>query len=108
MSHFAKMPPLPYYAVIFANQAANTPDGYAEMAAQMVTLAETMPGYLGIESTRNENGFAITVSYWQDEASIKTWHQHSEHQIAQKIGRDRWYDHFVLRVAKVERHYDGP
>jgi len=28
--------------------------------------------------------------------------------LAQKLGRTRWYEYYTLRVAKVERHYDGP
>jgi hypothetical protein len=32
----------------------------------------------------------------------------SEHLASQKIGRERWYSHYVTRVAKVERAYSGP
>lgn len=108
MSRFAPLPELPYYAVVFSNQASQSPDGYAEMATKMNDIAKTMPGYLGIESTRDVDGFAITVSYWRDEEAIKGWRNHAKHQIAQEIGRERWYEHFALRVAKVERHYEGP
>ena len=108
MSRFAPLPELPYYAVVFSNQASQSPDGYAEMAAKMNDIAKTMPGYLGMESTRDVDGFAITVSYWRDEEAIKGWRNHAKHQIAQEIGRERWYEHFALRIAKVERHYEGP
>ena len=108
MSRFAPLPELPYYAVVFSNQASQSPDGYAAMAAKMNDIAKTMPGYLGMESTRDVDGFAITVSYWRDEEAIKGWRNHAKHQIAQEIGRERWYEHFALRVAKVERHYEGP
>ena len=73
MSRFSKMPEPPYYAVIFANQASKTPEGYAEMAAAMGEIAKTLPGYIGIESTRDADGFAITVSYWESEEAIKGW-----------------------------------
>ena len=39
MSRFAPLPEPPYYAVIFANQASDQPEGYAEMAAKMQELA---------------------------------------------------------------------
>lgn len=106
MSNFAPMPNPPYYAVIFANQASATPAGYADMAQAMLDYAEEIPGYIGIESSRDANGFAITVSYWTSEDAIKTWRNHSKHQIAQKLGHERWYDNFQLRVARVERQYD--
>ena len=105
MSRFSKMPEPPYYAVIFANQASKTPEGYAEMAAAMGEIAKTRPGYIGIESTRDADGFAITVSYWESEEAIKGWREHAKHAIAQKIGKERWYEDYILRVAKVERQY---
>lgn len=108
MFKFAELAPRPYYAVIFSNQASLTPEGYAEMSQEMQRVAETMPGYLGMESARDQDGFAITVSYWQDEEAIKGWRAHVKHQLAQKIGRERWYAHYKLRVCKIERQYDGP
>ena len=68
-------------------------------------FAKTLPGYIGIESTRDADGFAITVSYWENEEAIKGWREHAKHAIAQKIGKERWYEDYILRVAKVERQY---
>ena len=105
MSRFSKMPEPPYYAVIFTNQALKTPEGFAEMAAAMGEIAKTLPGYIGIESTRDAYGFAITVSYWESEEAIKGWREHAKHSIAQKIGKERWYEDYILRVGKVEQQY---
>ena len=74
----------------------------------MVELASAMPGFLGIESVRDDAGFGITVSYWRDEASIKAWRTHSEHVLAQERGKRDWYQHYELRVARVERSWSGP
>ena len=105
-SRFAPLPAPPYYAVIFSNQrAAADPAGYAQAADRMVELAAEQPGFLGAESTRDADGFGITVSYWQDETSIRAWKSNAEHRIAQETGRERWYEHFITRVAKVERAY---
>lgn len=108
MSDFAPLPEPPYYAVIFTAQRSEGDFGYAAMADKMDQLASQQPGYIGIESTRNEAGLGITVSYWSDEAALLNWRAVSEHALAQKLGRERWYDYYTLRVAKVERHYDGP
>lgn len=64
---FAPTPEPPYYAVIFASQQTGNPAGYDAMGDAMVNLATTQPGFLGIESTRDETGFGITVSYWTSE-----------------------------------------
>ena len=108
MSRFAPLPDPPYYAVIFTAQRAEGDHGYGAMADQMVKLAATQPGYLGVESTRDEAGLGITVSYWQDQASLVAWKDQAQHLLAQKLGKTRWYSYYTLRVAKVERAYDGP
>jgi heme-degrading monooxygenase HmoA len=108
MSRFAPLPDPPYYAVIFSAQRTDIEDGYAAMADKMVELATARPGCIGVESTRDQDGFGITVSYWTDEASILAWKADAKHLVAQTMGKERWYTHYRLRVAKVERHYEGP
>lgn len=98
--------PTPYYAVVFSSVATGEDtDGYQRMAARMQELAEQQPGYLGIESTRGDDGVGITVSYWRDEDSIRNWHSVAEHREAQRLGREKWYRRFRLRVCRVERAY---
>lgn len=107
-SGFSASPKPPYYAVIFASQRTDGDNGYGAMAERMAALAPTMPGFIGVESARSADGFGITVSYWQDEASIRAWKAHAEHSLAQARGKTGWYEHYELRVAKVERAYSGP
>jgi heme-degrading monooxygenase HmoA len=105
-ARFAPLPAPPYYAVIFSNQRADAdPAGYAQTADRMIELAAQQPGFLGVESTRDTDGFGITVSYWQNEASIRAWKNNAEHLIAQETGMHNWYEHYITRVAKVERAY---
>jgi heme-degrading monooxygenase HmoA len=106
MTGFDRHPDGSYYAVIFtAKRTSGENKEYSEMADAMAKLSEKQPGYLGIESARGEDGVGITVSYWRDEASIKAWKAVAEHLIAQKSGREKWYQWYNLRVAKVERGY---
>ena len=99
----ANTPQPPYYAVIFTSIRTEGDQGYANMAERMVALAAQQPGFLGVESARNEVG--ITVSYWRDLASIQLWKMHIEHQEAQRLGHEKWYATFKTRIAKVERDY---
>lgn len=100
----AQTPAPPYYAVIFTSIRSDIEQDYSATAIRMVELAENMPGYLGHESARNEIG--ITVSYWKDLASIRSWKQHAEHQIAQERGKKEWYIAYKTRICLVERDYD--
>lgn len=104
----ASLPEPPYYAVIFSSRRTAGDDGYAAMAERMVALAATQPGFLGLESVRDADGFGITVSYWASEADIARWKANAEHQAAQAAGHARWYAGFALRVARVERAYGKP
>jgi len=74
----------------------------------MATLALQQEGCLGAESTRDQSGLGITVSYWDNEKSISNWKANLQHAAAQRSGIARWYSHYELRVAKVERAYSGP
>jgi heme-degrading monooxygenase HmoA len=73
------------------------------MAQKMVDLAGLQPGYHGFESVRE--GLGVTISYWADLPAIKNWKANVEHQLAQKLGKDRWYRGYKTRIAKVERDY---
>lgn len=97
-----------YYAVIFAAQRSPGDNGYGATADRMVALAAAEPGFLGVESARGADGFGITVSYWTDEDAIRRWKQNTEHLMAQEAGVRQWYQHYQLRVARVERSYSGP
>lgn len=100
----AETPPPPYWAVIFTSTRNEKDEqGYAAMAARMVELAARQPGYLGVESVRGQGGLGITVSYWKTLEAIAKWKQNAEHLEAQRLGRERWYESFNLRVARVER-----
>ena len=103
MSDIACTPDPPYYAVIFTSHRTAADNSYLEMAEKMVELAEQQPGFLGVESAREDIG--ITVSYWTDLESIRLWKEHIEHQKARKSGRESWYSTFQVRIAKVERSY---
>lgn len=96
----AATPDPPYYAVIFTSVHGNDDAGYAETADRMFELAASQPGYLGVETAPG-----ITVSYWRDEDAIAGWKKNVEHAAARAEGKARWYDHFEVRIARVERAY---
>ncbi|SFT53780.1 Heme-degrading monooxygenase HmoA [Algoriphagus locisalis] len=100
----ANTPKPPYYAVIFSNIRTEIEEGYAETALEMVRLAEKQEGYLGHESVRD--GLGITISYWKNLDSIRSWKQQTDHIIAQKMGRKKWYSAYKTRICLVERDYE--
>jgi len=103
VSLIAETPEPPYYAVIFSSHKSDDSAGYVETAERMLELAAEQPGFLGVESAREDLG--ITVSYWSDLESIRRWKQHAEHRMAQKTGIKKWYSSYKTRIALVERDY---
>lgn len=99
----AETPKPPYYAVIFTSLRTPGDNGYGDMAAEMDELARQQKGFLGVESAREEVG--ITVSYWASLEDISNWKANSRHLIAQKYGRDNWYEGYKVRICLVERDY---
>ena len=99
----ANTPAPPYYAVIFSNMRTEIEEGYAETATEMVRLAEAQEGYLGHESVRD--GLGITISYWANLDSVRLWKQQTDHLLAQRMGREKWYSAYKTRICLVERDY---
>ena len=109
-----------YYAVIFsalrAKDAKNEESSikfvddeeYSKVAERMDKLASGQPGFLGMESTRDQAGFGITISYWKDLDAIRNWRENLEHQAAQKSGKARWYSDYQIRICIVNSEYAKP
>jgi heme-degrading monooxygenase HmoA len=100
----SKTPAPPYWAVIFTSVRTEGDNGYAAMAEAMDRLAAEQPGFLGHEFARD--GLGISVVYFTDLESIAAWRKNVSHMAAQKLGRERWYQAFKVRIARVERDYD--
>ncbi len=101
----ADTPSPPYFAVIFSSLRREDDPSYERMADDMAILAARQPGYLGFESARS--GLGISVSYWSDLESIAQWKNVLEHREAQRLGREKWYASYRVRIAEVTRDY-GP
>jgi heme-degrading monooxygenase HmoA len=104
----AKTPEPPYYAVIFTPTRTSGDHGYAAMVDGMADLALQQPSNLGTDSSRGADGLGITVSYWQGEASTKAWKAQTRHAAGQWTGMTKWYDHYKVHMAKIERAFTGP
>jgi heme-degrading monooxygenase HmoA len=100
----ATTPATPYYAVIFTSISTEGDHGYGKMSEAMAESAAHQPGFLGVESAREEVG--ITVSYWASLEAIAAWKQDAAHLIAQKLGRENWYAAYKTRICRVERDYE--
>ena len=68
---------------------------------------ENRPGFISIERFQSliEEGKVLSLSFWEDEASIETWRNMMEHLTVQKSGKDFLFEPCRIRVAEVPRDY---
>lgn len=99
---------VPYVAVIFTSTLAfDHQEEYSQWARKMSDLVKTQPGFLSEVSARDpETRFGITISYFKDEESVKRWKAVAEHREAQKLGQQKFYAEYSVKVATVYREYD--
>lgn len=94
------------YAVIFTSKRTEGDNGYSHTAEHMLKLAQSMPGFLGVDSAREDVG--VTVSYWESLEAIEAWRNHPAHLAAQQKGRDEWYVTYSLRICRIEKERQYP
>lgn len=54
MEASSKIPEPPYHAVIFTSERTHNDDGYEDAAERILDLPAQQPGFLGIDSVRDE------------------------------------------------------
>jgi heme-degrading monooxygenase HmoA len=89
--------------VLFRSKLVAEPEGYGDMAEEMLTLAKTMPGFIDVKSYSSEDGERLTVVRWQDRETLRQWREQERHRVAQRTGRERWYAYYKMEVAEVVR-----
>ena len=89
--------------VLFRSKLVDVPDGYAEMAQEMADLAKTMPGFIDVKAFKADDGERLTVVWWENEEGLKVWRENARHRVAQRLGREKWYEYYKIEVAEVVR-----
>ncbi len=92
------------YVVIFRARPGAIDSDYAHTAARMREIAFASFGCLDFVSV-TEGDQEVALSYWPDEASIQQWKAHSEHVLAQELGREKWYASYIVQIAEIKREY---
>ncbi len=92
------------YIVIFKAEIKKLDSDYIEMAQKLRDKALNESNCIKVEAC-SENGFEIALSYWKELNDIQRWHLDTEHQIAQRLGKEKWYQNFSVEICKLERAY---
>jgi heme-degrading monooxygenase HmoA len=90
--------------ILFRSKLADAAgEGYPEMASEMLERARQMPGFIDFKSYKSDDGERLSVIRWQDEVTLAAWRNDVRHQVAQKFGREKWYEYYKIEVAQLVR-----
>jgi len=96
-------------AVIFEVTPKDTAskEEYLQVAAQLKKTLMAMNGFISIErfQSLNDSNRFLSLSFWQDEKSVKVWRNNILHQQAQDRGKNGLFKLYRIRVASVMRDY---
>ncbi|ENW08139.1 antibiotic biosynthesis monooxygenase family protein [Acinetobacter beijerinckii] len=94
------------YIVIFKATSKQLDATYSEMAQKLRNKALNQFNCIKFQAC-SENGFEIALSYWHSLEDIRLWQQDAEHLVAQRLGKEKWYQDFSVEICKVERAYSS-
>lgn len=82
---------------------------YLQLAAELAPLLAGTPGFIALERFQSLNtpGKILSLSWWEDEASVRQWKQQQLHRVAQQEGRESIFAFYRIRVAEVVREYSS-
>lgn len=92
------------YVVIFKAKIKSLDQKYFDTANQLREKALTEFNCQKFEAV-SENDFEIALSYWNSLEDIQAWHKDAEHQIAQRLGKQSWYESFSVEICEVLKSY---
>ncbi len=92
------------FVVIFRAKVRALDAEYSRVATRMRDLALSEFGCIEFHAVI-EGQNEVALSYWPSEEAIRAWKSHPEHVLAQKAGRERWYESYSVQVAAVTREY---
>ncbi len=80
---------------------------YFDLAAELRPELQDIDGFLSVErfASVSAPGKYVSVSFWRDEAAVKTWRAHEDHRLAQSRGKREIFADFRISVAEILRRY---
>lgn len=92
------------YIIIFKAKINVLNNEYSRMVQLLREKALTQFNCQKFEAI-TENDFEIALSYWNSLEDIQTWHRDPEHQVAQLLGKEKWYKSFSVEICEIQKGY---
>ena len=76
---------------------------YQALDAELDQRVRAQPGYVAHKSYLAADGERLTLVWFKDQESLRSWKTYPRHLEAQRMGRERWYEFYEMEVAEVIR-----
>jgi heme-degrading monooxygenase HmoA len=75
------------------------------LLTELLVEAGKIDGFVSKESflSKDRAGKTISISYWRDDAALKTWMANIEHRRAIQIGNRELFAHYTIQIAQIVR-----
>ena len=80
---------------------------YLAIAAKLREHLADIPGFISIERFQSltDPDKLLSLSFWQDEASVTRWRNLEQHRMAEAKGRGSLFKDYRIRVGRITRDY---
>jgi heme-degrading monooxygenase HmoA len=92
--------------VVFRSRFSDDVDGsYDTTERHLAQKVRELAGddLVHLKNYRSEDGERLALVWWRSAESLEKWRNDTEHQDAQRRGKERWYSFYELSVAEVTR-----
>ncbi len=106
----ARLPADPRVVTVFRSRLRHDAPGYDDEVRRMVELARAMPGFVEIKTFRADDGERVSLVTFASPEAHEGWCDHAEHRVAQRRGRQEFYEEYLIQVCRVasERSFRRP
>jgi heme-degrading monooxygenase HmoA len=78
---------------------------YVALVERMAAVARTIPGYISHKGFWADDGERVTIVEFEHEAGQRAWRTNAEHIAAQKLGRQKYYETYDIKVCEMRYHH---
>ena len=83
-------------------------DAFVELAAEMLELARSMPGFREFKRFTADDGERVSIIVFDSLETQEAWRDNAEHRAAQQRGRTSFYESYRIQVCEVLRERAFP
>jgi heme-degrading monooxygenase HmoA len=75
------------------------------LGERMYALATSMPGFISYKDFTAADGETVSIVEFESAETLAAWKNHPEHLIAQRLGREQFFEEYRIQVCTPVREY---